>query len=121
MSHKHERPVEPFSDLHVEHGMVRATLLHDPSIEGLDMAIYMDGSGSVKGEFHNEQVQTKGGGLLYSLFGIGEKPEYQVRDNQVEPEVRKMLAYLATKDRNGLLRTAYSACGAQGWDSEGSG
>ena len=26
-----ERPVEPFSDLHVEEGQVRATLLHDPT------------------------------------------------------------------------------------------
>ena len=29
----HERPVEPFADLHVEHGQVRATLLHDPTVE----------------------------------------------------------------------------------------
>src|SRR5262245_48889178 len=47
----HERPVEPFSDLHVEHGRVRATLLHDPTVEGLDMAIYMDGSGSMREEY----------------------------------------------------------------------
>ncbi len=51
MGHKHERPVEPFSDLHVEHGHVRATLLHDPTVEGLDMAIYMDGSASMSGDY----------------------------------------------------------------------
>ncbi len=50
----HERPVEPFSDLHVEHGTVRATLLHDPTVEGLDMAIYMDGSGSMSEEYTSQ-------------------------------------------------------------------
>ena len=48
MAHEHERPVEPFADLHVEHEKVRAVLLHDPTVEGLDMAIYMDGSGSMR-------------------------------------------------------------------------
>ena len=47
----HERPVEPFSDLHVEDGLVRATLLHDPTVEGLDVGLYLDGSGSMKDEY----------------------------------------------------------------------
>jgi hypothetical protein len=47
----HEKPVEPFSDLHVEGGTVHATLLHDPTVEGLDVAIYMDGSGSMREEY----------------------------------------------------------------------
>ena len=51
MGHEHERPVGVFSDLHVEHGTVKATLMHDPSVEGLDMAIYMDGSGSMGEEY----------------------------------------------------------------------
>jgi hypothetical protein len=34
--------------------------------------------------------------------------------NEVEPQVRWMLEYLATKDRNGILRVAYWACGADG-------
>jgi len=52
-----ERPVEPFSDLHVEEGLVRATLLHDPTVEGLDVGLYLDGSGSM-----NDEYQYKGGG-----------------------------------------------------------
>jgi hypothetical protein len=117
MGHEHERPVEPFADLHVEHGQVRATLLHDPTVEGLDMAIYMDGSGSMNDEYENP-VQRKGGGLLWDLFGWGDAPTSTVLDNQVEPQVRWMLQYLATKDRNGVLRVCYWACGPGGADIE---
>lgn len=111
MSHEHERPVEPFSDLHVEHGHVRATLLHDPTIEGLDVALYLDGSASMNDEYESSKVKVRGGGFWYQLFGIGEAPVYEVRDNQVEPQARWMLEYLASKDRNGQLRVAYWATG----------
>ncbi|MEW6732272.1 MAG: vWA domain-containing protein [Acidobacteriota bacterium] len=105
MGHEHERPVEPFSDLHIEHGRVRATLLHDPTVEGLDMAIYMDGSASMSEEY---QYQKKYKGLFSWLFG----GEPEILPNQVEPQVQWMLEYLATKDRNGILRVAYWACGS---------
>ena len=108
MSHDHERPVEPFSDLHVEHETVKATLLHDPTVEGLDMAIYMDGSGSMGDEYEYKKKVT-GGGIMGWLFG---KPRTEeIVPNQVEPQVQWMLEYLATKDRNGLLRVAYWATG----------
>jgi hypothetical protein len=107
----HERPVEPFSDLHVERGRVQATLLHDPTVEGLDMAIYLDGSGSMQEEY---QYKRQGGGLLGWLFG---QPAVTL-PNQVEPQVQWMLEYLATKDRNGLLRVAYWACGSSGKELE---
>jgi len=118
MGHReHERPVEPFADIHAEHGHVRATLLHDPTVEGLDMAIYLDGSGSMSDEYENP-VKKSGGGLLWDLFGVGEAPKSVTLDNQVEPQVRWMLQYLATKDRNGSLRVAYWACGPAGNDVE---
>ena len=104
MSHK-EKAVEPFSDLHVEHGKVRATLLHDPTVEGLDMAIYMDGSKSMEQDYQYKKKWKS----IFDWF-IGRKPE--LMDNTVEPQVRWMLEYLATKDRNGLLRVAYWACGS---------
>jgi hypothetical protein len=105
----HERPVEPFSDLHVEGGMVRATLLHDPTVEGLDMAIYMDGSYSMKEEY---TPQTRiVGSFFQKLFGTARK---EILPNQVEPQVQWMLEYLASKDRNGLLRVGYWACGKAG-------
>src|SRR5690242_1289431 len=107
--HEHEKPVEPFSDLHVEEGHVRATLLHDPTVEGLDMAIYLDGSGSMGEEYKYVQAHR---GFWQWLFGSDEPAKEP--SNQVEPEARWMLEYLATKDRNGLLRVAYWACGGDG-------
>jgi hypothetical protein len=107
----HERPVEPFSDLHVERGRVRATLLHDPTVEGLDMAIYMDGSGSMKEEYE-PRLQSR----TFWQWLAGE-PALTL-PNQVEPQVQWMLEYLATKDRNGILRVAYWACGGSGREIE---
>ena len=103
----HERPVEPFSDVHFEGGKVEAVLLHDPTVEGLDMAIYMDASGSMQEEYREKK---RGGGFLDFL--LGREPE--TLPNEVEPQVQWMLEYLATKDRNGKLRVAYWACGRSG-------
>lgn len=102
----HERPVEPFSDIHVEGGRVRATLLHDPTVEGLDMAIYMDGSGSMQEEYAYQKKSRN----LWNSF----RQSSITLPNLVEPQVQWMLEYLATKDRNGVLRVAYWACGAEG-------
>ena len=104
----HERPVEPFSDLHVEEGQVRATLLHDPTVEGLDMALYMDGSGSMQEEY---QPEARARSFWQWLMG---EPKPDAGPNAVEKQVRWMLEYLATKDRNGMLRVAYWACGQGG-------
>lgn len=102
----HERPVEPFSDLHREGDHVRAVLLHDPTVEGLDMAIYLDGSASMAEEYQYKKKQS----ILDWLLG---KPAQEL-PNEVEPQVQWMLEYLATKDRNGILRVAYWACGGSG-------
>ena len=103
----HEKPVEPFSDLHVEGGKVHAVLLHDPTVEGLDMAIYMDGSGSMREEYAYQRPRRS------FLEWLQDAP-LKEGVNQVEPQVHRMLEYLATKDRNGLLRVAYWACGDSG-------
>lgn len=81
-----------------------ATLLHDPTVEGLDMALYLDGSGSMDDEYEYQS-----GGFFAWLFGRNTK-----KQNVVEPQARWILEYLATKDRNGLLRAAYWACGSGG-------
>ncbi|NMO15385.1 VWA domain-containing protein [Pyxidicoccus fallax] len=107
----HEKPVEPFSDLHVEEGKVRAVLLHDPTVEGLDVAIYMDASGSMQDEYKYERPSRS---FLEWIRGAPLKDPA----NQVEPQVQWMLEYLATKDRNGQLRVAYWACGISGRDVE---
>jgi len=107
----HERPVEPFSDLHVEHGRVFATLLHDPTVEGLDVGLYLDGSGSMR-----ENYEYKSGAPRQSFWAwlIGKPAPAPTAPptNEVEPQARWMLRYLASKDRNGLLRVAYWATGA---------
>jgi len=111
-----ERPVEPFSDLHVEEGHVRATLLHDPTVEGLDVGLYLDGSGSMKEEYAYTQEQPK---RTFWQWLLGEPlPMAKPPTNEVEPQARWMLQYLATKDRNGLLRVAYWACGGSGKNVE---
>jgi hypothetical protein len=107
----HEKPVEPFSDLHVEEGKVRAVLLHDPTVEGLDVAIYMDASGSMQEEY---KYNTPPRSFLEWIRGAPLKDAA----NQVEPQVQWMLEYLATKDRNGMLRVAYWASGMSGRDVE---
>jgi hypothetical protein len=95
MSHKHETIVKPFSDVHNKGGHVLATLLHDPTIEGLDVALYMDGSASMEDEYGPRGVLAKLGGVR----------------NLVEPQMRWMLEYLANKDKDGILRVAYWATG----------
>ncbi|HET6899905.1 MAG TPA: vWA domain-containing protein [Vicinamibacteria bacterium] len=105
----HERPVEPFSDIHFEDGRVEAVLLHDPTVEGLDMAIYMDASASMTEEYRPKRTSV---GLLDWLRGR----RAETLPNDVEPQVHWMLEYLATKDRNGKLRVAYWACGEDGSD-----
>jgi hypothetical protein len=95
MAHKHEVIVKPFSDVHNRDGHVIATLLHDPTVEGLDVALYMDGSASMEDEYGPR-------GILAKLGPVR---------NQVEPQMRWMIEYLASKDRDGALRVAYWATG----------
>ena len=95
MSHKHEVIVKPFSDVHNKEGHIIATLLHDPTVEGLDVALYMDGSASMEDEYGPR-------GILAKLAPV---------KNLVEPQMQWMLEYLSSKDRDGVLRVAYWATG----------
>lgn len=95
MPHKHEVINKPFSDVHNKGGHILATLLHDPTVEGLDVALYMDGSASMEDEYGPR-------GILAKLGPV---------KNQVEPQMRWMLEYLANKDRDSVLRVAYWATG----------
>lgn len=115
----HERPVEPFSDLHVEHERVFATLLHDPTVEGLDVGLYLDGSGSMREEY--EYTSTTPRRTFWQWLSGKPKPEATPATNLVEPQARWMLQYLASKDRNGVLRVAYWACGTSGQEIEALG
>ena len=95
MERKHEVVVKPFSDVHRRGLKVTATLLHDPTVEGLDVALYVDGSASMEDEYGPR-------GILARLGPVR---------NQVEPQVQWMLEYLASKDRDGRLRVVYWATG----------
>ena len=55
----------------------------------------MDGSASMEGEYGSR-------GILAKLGGVR---------NTVEPQMQWMLEYLATKDKDGVLRVAYWATG----------
>ncbi len=91
----HEVIAKPFSDVHRIGNKVTATLLHDPTVEGLDVALYMDGSASMEDEYGPR-------GVLAKLAPV---------KNLVEPQMRWMLEYLANKDRDGKVRVAYWATG----------
>lgn len=91
-----EVAVKPFSDIHIKGRHVVATLLHDPTVEGLDVALYMDGSASMENTYGPR-------GILAKLGPV---------KNQVEPQMQWMLEYLASKDRDGILRVAYWATGS---------
>ena len=109
----HERPVEPFSDLHVEHERVFATLLHDPTVEGLDVGLYLDGSGSMREEYQYKTPDAPRRSLWQWLTGAP-KAAAGPATNDVEPQARWMLRYLSSKDRNGVLRVAYWATNGDG-------
>lgn len=93
----HVTIVKPFSDICYQgERRVLATLLHDPTVEGLDVALYMDGSASMEDEYGPR-------GILAKLAPI---------KNQVEPQMQWMLEYLANKDRDGVVRVCYWATGS---------
>jgi len=96
MDRKHEVVVKPFSDVHKRGRAVTATLLHDPTVEGLDVALYIDGSASMEDEYGPR-------GILAKLGPVR---------NQVEPQIHWMLEYLTSKDKDGYLRVAYWATGS---------
>src|SRR6476469_4690852 len=92
----HEVVNRPFSDVHRKGNHVVATLLHDPTVEGLDVALYMDGSASMENTYGPR-------GILAKLGPV---------KNQVAPQMQWMLEYLASKERDGILRVAYGATGS---------
>ncbi|MFY0582583.1 hypothetical protein ACN28S_57320 [Cystobacter fuscus] len=85
----HEVIMKPFSDVHRLGNKVVATLLHDPTVEGLDVALYMDGSASMEDEYGPR-------GILAKLAPV---------KNLVEPQMRWMLEYRPT--RTGTARCAW--------------
>ena len=87
-------------------------MLHDPTVEGLDVGLYLDGSGSMRDEYEYKSEQPRR--TLWQWLTGAPKPAVTPATNEVEPQARWILQYLASKDRNGVLRVAYWACGGNG-------
>lgn len=109
-----KKTVEPFGEVNVHPGpgggiRVVATILMEPSKEGAQTGIALDGSGSMRKLFG---VNT-GGGVVSSLFA---KP--QVR-NEIAPVAQALCAYLArTIDADGGTTAIYWATGQDGKNIE---
>jgi hypothetical protein len=106
--------VEPFGEVNVYPGAggktrVVATILMEPSKEGTQTGIALDGSGSMAQLYG---IDVEGGtGLLATLFGFGKKPGR----NEVTPVAQKICSYLARKiDADGGTTCIYWATGPGG-------
>jgi hypothetical protein len=106
-----KKVVEPFGEVNVysEHGKLRvvATVLMEPSREGTQTGIALDGSGSMQPLYGTQES----GGFLAALFGT-KKPATQ---NEITPVAQKICAYLARKiDADGGTTCIYWATGPGG-------
>jgi hypothetical protein len=110
-----KKVVEPFGEVNVHPAAggktrVVATILMEPSKEGTQTGIALDGSGSMSKLYG---VEEGGGGFLASLFG---QKKTQGR-NEVTPVAQKLCAYLARKiDADGGTTCIYWAVGPGGGD-----
>jgi hypothetical protein len=106
-----KKVVEPFGEVNVHPaagGKVRvvATILMEPSREGTQTGIALDGSGSMAPLYG---VGDSGGGFFGGLFGK------KKAGNQVTPVAQKVCAYLAEKiDADGGTTCVYWATGPGG-------
>jgi hypothetical protein len=107
-----KKVVEPFGEVNVypaAGGKVRvvATILMEPSREGTQTGIALDGSGSMAKLYG---VDPGGGGFLASLFGMKKETH-----NEITPVAQKLCAYLARKiDADGGTTCIYWATGEGG-------
>jgi hypothetical protein len=105
--------VEPFGEVNIypaSGGKTRvvATILMEPSKEGTQTGIALDGSGSMASLYG---VEENSGGFLATLFGIGKKEGR----NEVTPVAQKICSYLARKiDADGGTTCIYWATGSGG-------
>jgi hypothetical protein len=106
-----KKVVDPFGEVNVypSAGKTRvvATILMEPSREGTQTGIALDGSGSMAGLYG---IEESGGGFLAALFG---KKKQAV--NQITPVAQKICAHLARKlDADGGTTVIYWATGPGG-------
>jgi hypothetical protein len=104
--HRSQGLAPVFAEIHVEDEgalqKVEVTFAVDPAVEQLAVALYMDGSESMR--------QSGSYGRKRAFFFI----ELGQQRNAVEEAMRMMVPYLAQKDADGQVHVAYWATGAQG-------
>jgi hypothetical protein len=108
-----KKVVEPFGEVNVHPAgnviRVTATILMEPSREGTQTGIALDGSGSMASVYG---VTEEKPGFLASLFGWG-APKKSV--NEITPVAQKICSYLASKlDADGGTTVIYWAVGPNG-------
>jgi hypothetical protein len=109
-----KKVVEPFGEVNVHPGpggviRVVATILMEPSKEGAQTGIALDGSGSMRKLFGINP----GGGVVSSLFA---KPQFR---NEIGPVAQQICAYLArTIDADSSTTAIYWATGQDGKNIE---
>jgi hypothetical protein len=101
-----EQPVAPFARVTLDGNRVRAVLRNDPTVGGQDVCFYVAGCA------HADDLP------LWEQLGWGHALTDDGIDRSLEPAVRAMLQYLATKDRNGTVRVAFAASGPDSQDVE---
>jgi hypothetical protein len=110
-----KKVVEPFGEVNVypEGGKLRvvATVLMEPSREGTQTGIALDGSGSMQPLYGTPES----GGFIASLFGW----KKEATANEITPVAQKLCAYLARKiDADGGTTCIYWATGPGGSEIE---
>jgi hypothetical protein len=109
-----KRVVEPFGEVNVHPGpdggvRVWASILMEPSREGTQTGIALDGSGSMRKLYGSDP----GGGVVSSIFA---KPKLE---NQIAPVAQQICAYLARKiDADHGTTCIYWATGPDGGQVE---
>src|SRR5438034_11125151 len=102
-----KKVVEPFGEVNIHPASggrtrVTASILMEPSREGTQTGIALDGSGSMEGMYAVESP-----GFFASLFG-----QAAPTTNQITPVARNLCAYLARKiDADGGTTVIYWATG----------
>jgi hypothetical protein len=110
-----KKVVEPFGEVNVHPAgggktRVVATVLMEPSREGTQTGIALDGSGSMQALYG----VAEGGGFLATLFGRKRQAV-----NEITPVAQKLCAYLARKiDADGGTTCIYWATGPGGSEIE---
>jgi hypothetical protein len=104
--HRSQGLAPVFAEIHVEDEAgpqkVEVTFAVDPAVEQLAVALYMDGSESMR--------QSGSYGRKRAFFFI----ELGQQRNAVEEAMRMMVPYLAQKDADGQVHVAYWATGKDG-------